>query len=289
MSNERRSLDMAVTSPAPHPEPRRRAWLARAYALAALLASLAGPAAADMVVIASTAPEILPGRIVQPGQPLRLPEGTQVTLLASTGATMIMVPPGGAVSDIPSVQSDSDMLTVLAAVVAGSQGSARMGAARAIGDEICLPRPGGETAREIARLGLEGCDKAAAEQLAELRRRRVPPSLYLTSERGRAATVRAGEPLRLEVTVSVEAHVACWSKGPDGRAEPLAIEQAGPAARLPSSRPFALALRPGAAGRTLVACAATDGLPTPSLSLAAVQARSAKVLATDQITVQATP
>ncbi|HMR31405.1 MAG TPA: hypothetical protein PKA09_10635 [Geminicoccus sp.] len=288
MTQERRALDMASTSPASAPERRRRAPPARAYALAAMLASLAGPAAADMVVIASTASEILPGRIVQPGQPLLLPEGTQVTLLASTGATMIMVPPGGAVSDIPSVKGDGEVLTVLAAVVAGGQGSTRLGAARAIGDEICAARTAADPVQEIARLGLEGCDAAAAQQLDELRRRRVPASIYLTSERGRAAAVRAGQPLGLEVTVSLPAHVTCWHKAPDGTVSPLAI--AGESKQpLPSSRPFAVSLTAGQAGRNLVACAATDRPPTGTLTLAAVQTPGPEVLATDQITVQVSP
>lgn len=293
MTHERRSLDMAVTSPTPDPErgpipqvPRRRARLAGAYALAGLLASLAGPAAADMVVIASTAPEILPGRIVQPGQPLRLPEGTQVTLLASTGATMIMVPPGGAVSDIPSVQGDGEMLTVLAAVVAGGEGSTRLGAARAIGDDICTARPGAEPAHEIARLGMEGCDKAAAELLDDLRRRRVPASLYLASQRGRTATTRVGQPLRLEVTASVDAHVTCWSKTPDGAVQALPLAGSNP---LSSSTASALAFTPDRPGRSLVACAATDDRPADPLTLASAQARGRDVLATDQIAVEVQP
>lgn len=288
MTHQRRSLDMASTSPASAPE-RRRAPPVRAYALAAMLASLAGPAAADMVVIASTAPEILPGRIVQPGQPLRLPEGTQVTLLASTGATMIMVPPGGAISDIPSVKGDGEMLTVLAAVVAGGQGSTRLGAARAISDEVCTPRAGADVVQEIARLGVEGCDAAAAGQLDELRRRRVPASLYLTSERGRSAAAHAGQPLALEVTVSLPAHVTCWRKGPDGTVAPLAIEGAPPKQPLPSSRPFAVSLTADQAGRNLVACAATDSPPSGPLALAATQARGPEIQAADQITVQVSP
>ncbi len=289
MTQERRALDMVSTSPASIRERLRRAPQVRAYALAAMLASLAGPAAADMVVISSTAPDILPGRIVQPGQPLQLPEGTQVTLLASTGATMIMVPPGGAVSDIPSVKGDGEVLTVLAAVVAGGQGSTRLGAARAIGDEICAPRPGADPVQEIARLGLEGCDAAAAGQLDELRRRRVPASLYLTSERGRAAAIRAGQPLALEVTMSVPAHVTCWRKGPDGTVAALAIEGAPSQGPLPGNRPFAVSATADKAGRNLVACAATDTAAPGALTLAAAQAHGPEILAADQITVQVSP
>jgi hypothetical protein len=289
---------MDVTSPA-RLEPRPPAWTARAYALAALLASLAAfpaPAEADMVVIASTAPEVLLGRIVQPGQPLRLPEGSQVTLLASTGATMIMVPPGGTVSDIPSVKGDSEVLTTLAAIVAGGEGSARLGAARALSDTVCTPRPEVDTVREIARLGLEGCAKAAGDLLDDLRRRRVPASLYLTSERGRQATAKPGEALRLEVSTSLAAFVACWHQQSDGSVLPLAVEGAAAGRPLPSSRPHSLRLTVEGEGRTLVACTAAtraiDGAVAGDVTLADLQARaggSDGFLAADQIAVQISP
>jgi hypothetical protein len=239
---------------------------------------------------------VILGRIVQPGQPLRLPDGSQVTLLASTGATMIMVPPGGTVSDIPSVQGDNDVLTVLAAVVAGGEGSTRLGAARAIGDAACAPRPEDDPVQEIARLGLEGCPKAASELLEELRRRRVPASLHLTSERGRKSTAKPGEALRLEVTTSLAAFVTCWRQQPDGSVLPLAVEGATAGRPLPSSQPHALRLVVADAGRQLVSCIASDNaiddaVPTGAI-LADLQARAGRgagFLAADQMTVQISP
>jgi len=288
MNNERRSLDMPAKSPAPRAQPRRLA-----YAAAILLASLAAPVEADMVVIASTAPDVAPGRIVQPGQPLRVPEGAQVTLLASTGATMIMVPPGGTVSDIPSVQGDGQVLSALAAVVAGGTGSTRMGAARAVSDAVCVPRPEADMVQEIARLGIEGCDASAQAVLNELRQRRVPASLHLTSESGRKAVARAGQPLRLEVTTSIEAYVACWRRTPDGNVAEVPIE-AAPGKPLPSSEPYALRLSLDQPGRTLVACAAgrQDSDVDAAVALANLQARPERgdgFLAVDQISVQIQP
>lgn len=289
MTNERRSLDMPAKSPAPRAQPRRSA-----YAAALLLASLALPARADMVVIASTAPDVAPGRIVQPGQPLRVPEGAQVTLLASTGATMIMVPPGGTVSDIPSVQGDGQVLTALAAVVAGGSGSTRMGAARAVGDAVCVPRPEADMVQEIARLGVEGCTASANAVLDELRQRRVPASLHLTSATGRKATGKAGQPLRLEVTTSIPAHVACWRQTPDGSVAEVPVE-AAPGKPLSSSRPYALRLALEQTGRTLVACAASSrqgASMDAAIALANLQARIGRddgLLAVDQISVQIQP
>ncbi len=66
----------------------------RAFVIAAFLALAALPAeAANLVVVASTAPGLAPGQIIHSDDPLEVPNGARVTLVSETGKTLIVPGP----------------------------------------------------------------------------------------------------------------------------------------------------------------------------------------------------
>src|SRR3712207_1794426 len=89
----------------PHAAPRGR-FMSRSprsllFAASAMLATLAlvggSACAAEMVVIAPTAPTVAAGEVVREGTLLDLPPGAVVTLLAADGRSVTLEGPGGVV------------------------------------------------------------------------------------------------------------------------------------------------------------------------------------------------
>ena len=83
------------------------AFMALFMALAALPAG-----AANLVVVASTAPGLAPGQIVHSGDPLEVPNGARVTLISETGNTVTVPGPHSGPAEIAAGPGGSDGLLV---------------------------------------------------------------------------------------------------------------------------------------------------------------------------------
>ena len=99
----------------------RAYWLVVGVALAAM----ALPAsAADLVVVASSAPDLAPGTVVKSEAVLKVPAGASVTLISGTGKTVTLKgphsgPPGGAAAAMPASFRSSTSRTTASSTSTG--------------------------------------------------------------------------------------------------------------------------------------------------------------------------
>lgn len=93
------------------------------------LASLAF--AAEMVVIESTAPELAPGQTIDGAEPLKIPAGAMVVLIAEDGQHVRLKGPYSGVPDARSTSGGSSLLGSLSRLLTGpSKGSASLAVMR---------------------------------------------------------------------------------------------------------------------------------------------------------------
>lgn len=220
-----------------------RSILPRASALLAAFAALplgAAVARAEAVVIATTAPGVAVGGIVADDSPLTVPAGAEVTLLGADGVARTVKGPGRLAAAAPAGGADPGVLDTLSSLVAEPREVERFGAVRG-----GCPRPAGNPARAIADLAENGCAEAALARLEELRREAVPPALSLTSAGG-DRPYRLGEPIRLRLQASFDAHLYCYHYAADGTATQIFPFEPSKGTALRANRPLDL---PNAATR----------------------------------------
>ncbi len=105
-----------------------------AFVIAAFMALAALPAgAANMVVVASTAPGFAPGQIVHSDDPLEVPNGARVTLVSETGRTVTLTGPHSGPAETGAGPGGGDGLLVsLSGLLSGpSRETASLGTMRA--------------------------------------------------------------------------------------------------------------------------------------------------------------
>lgn len=105
-----------------------------AFVIAAFMAVAALPAgAANLVVVASSAPGLAPGQIVHSGDPLEVPNGARVTLISETGNTVTLTGPHSGPAEIAAGPGGNDGLLVsLSGLLSGpNRETASLGTMRA--------------------------------------------------------------------------------------------------------------------------------------------------------------
>jgi hypothetical protein len=122
---------------------------------------------------------------------------------------------------------------------------------------------GGGDSAAIAEGVLLGCHEQYEAALRRAARGVVPPELWLTTDRGRAASFRQGETVGLTAIAGTEGWLACVVRRADGTTH--AVFPGGQPARIPASVPVALpgprggeALRATAAGSERARCWLAD-------------------------------
>ncbi len=123
----------------------RLRWMAGA--VAALMITI-GSARAEMVVIASTAPEIDTGLIVVAGDRLTVPDGAMVTLVDRTGRSVTINGPFSDVADAPAEVGGNDVMVAVASLISAQDEYEEFGATRGvrIGDAGAAGRSSGAAA-----------------------------------------------------------------------------------------------------------------------------------------------
>ncbi len=117
----------------------------------------------------------------------------------------------------------------------------------------------------IAEGVLLGCHEQYEAALRRLARSALRPELWLTTERGRAPTYRAGERMALTAVASAEGWLYCVAQRADGTAVPAFPAGAADSARIPAAVPTTvpgprrgLALQAGPPGLERVRCWLAD-------------------------------
>lgn len=245
----------------PRPFPAAAAVLAT---VAFALTGAAGIARADMVVIATTAPTVAPGRVVAGGERLDLPPGAAVTLLAADGRSVTLTGPGGVVptDDAPpsSAAGGGGLLNALAALLGGGDASEGTAIAAVRNVQGC-PTAGRSEVERIAELARRGCVDEARAQLSALVARTAPAGLYLTTDPDGASTYRIGDRLGLRLQTNFDAYVYCYYGQADGRVIPIFPDGEAGGGRVAGNRAYRLPdeLRiTHPSGTETVTCFATD-------------------------------
>ena len=208
-----------------------RSLLLAASAMLATLALAAGGSAAhaaEMVVIATTAPTVAAGEVVHGGTPLDLPPGAVVTLLGADGRSVTVTGPGGVVpgdGGLPQSASAGSVLDALGALVgagARTEGTA-IAAVRAVTDchAVAAAAAGQSDLERIAGLVRQGCTEQARAELAALSASTVPPSLYLGTLPDGVTVFRIGDRFDLQLQTNFNAHVYCYYHQADGSVVPI--------------------------------------------------------------------
>lgn len=233
----------------------------------------AGTAAADAVVMASTASDYGIGRVVADGEAVILPEGAGIHLLEASGRVVSLTGPFEGPLD--AAPRDRAPAAAAALWTGGSFSQTDLGAARSLappdtvrdvltagprrpGRHCILDPDGGKEAPEVSAggrapggveirriavppddaaalaigLAREGCSAQLAPLLARLRDAVVPIELALASDRGAYPTYRRGEPVRLTLRTSRDAHLHCRIRDGRGTTVPIFPSRASGGSRL---------------------------------------------------------
>ncbi|MCB2054349.1 MAG: DUF4384 domain-containing protein [Geminicoccaceae bacterium] len=199
-----------------------------------LLVSAATAARADMVVIATTAPEVTLGERVPDGTRLEVPDGAQVTLISADGSTLTVEAPGGVVGGASSSGGQRSIIDALQRVIQQEENVGGVGATRSASPAACAG------VDDVLTLLKKGCEREAAARLKELAGT-LSPSLYLGAQRpGSRPAFRLGEPIDITVQTNFDAYVYCFHEGSDGSTTRL-VPLAGTAPRMEANKPAKLA------------------------------------------------
>ena len=150
------------------------------------LAVAAGPARAEAVVVAATAPGFTAGQQLG-DEPISVPDGASLVFLLKTGQIVTVRGPYEGPPPAPSGETGSRFERI---VRLGGTDQSQIGGTRS------LP-----TIADLAR--------------------DLPRDLYLATDRGRYPVYRPGEPIRLVLQTSRDAYTYCWLKDGRGRVVPL--------------------------------------------------------------------
>ena len=220
-------------------------------------------AQAEMVVIATTAPTIQVGTILNYGSELALPPGSAVTLLAADGTSRTVDAPGGVLT-AQAQQSDnsSRVIEALSGLVVQKENGSRLGAIRSVDSADCPASASGEA---LATLTEAGCFQAATEALGQITDA-LEPSLYVGTARNGEQNYKFGEEITLEVQSNFEAYVYCFHEGSDGLTtrilpltdRPTPFVSANRPARMPGDLGTAQIAAGTPAGLDKIQCYATD-------------------------------
>ncbi|MGF1476802.1 MAG: DUF4384 domain-containing protein [Geminicoccaceae bacterium] len=173
------------------------------------LAASTGAAEADMVVLDSTAPAILPGTIVVAEQELELPESAVITLMATDGSTTVLRAPGGTVPSVANDLPNHGLLSQLSTFVSAN-GETRIGAVRTVGCETNgSSAPGSRVTELISR----GCYARANDLLDQIRAEAVVPSLFVGADK---TVFQVGEEVEMTLMVNFDAFLYCALERADG-------------------------------------------------------------------------
>lgn len=94
-------------------------WLLAIFAL-----GLAGAVnAAELVVIASSEPTLEVGAVIDGSRPLKIPAGARVTLISSTGRTVVLEGPYDGMPDPTRAPADGDLVESLSRLITQESGS----------------------------------------------------------------------------------------------------------------------------------------------------------------------
>lgn len=165
---------------------RAHTRLAGVLALALGLLATAASAWAEAVVVAATAPGFRAGQQLG-SAPISVPDGASLVFLLKTGQVVTVKGPY----------------------------------------EGPLPAPSGDSASRLDRLArLGGTDQSeiggtrSLPTVADVARE-LPLDLYLATDRGRYPVYRPGEPVRLVLQTSRDAHTYCWLRDTRRRVVPI--------------------------------------------------------------------
>lgn len=218
-------------------------------------------AEADMVVIATTAPNIDLSMVVEPGAKLDLPEGAQVTLLSIDGSMQTIVGPGGmaGVDAAAGEEGDGRMVDALSQIVRQTRNNHGLGAIRGDGGRC-------DGIHDLAQLLDLGCRRDAAIRIGELAEQ-VPPALFIgTQKPGSEPVFTLGETIDITLQSNFDGYVYCFHEGSDGTTTRL-VPLSGAAPMLRSGNAADLAGELGGYGPLVasepvgvdrLACFATD-------------------------------
>jgi hypothetical protein len=142
--------------------------------------------------------------------------------------------------------------------------------------------PNGPNASAWIARGLAlGCRDQFDEELKRFSRSVVGPEVWITTDRGRRPTYRAGEPIALTVMANMDGYLYCVATGDDGSARPIFPAGAFNGAQLRASMPLAIPGRRQPIGLTAtrvigqVRCWLADRDISPELPHALLGASSA--------------
>lgn len=188
-------------------------------AAAAVLLIGGAAAAGEMVVIATTAPGIEEGRVVQTGERLALPPGATVTLLAADGETVTLQGEDAVVPASGGARPGSSLLDALRRLIGGDDGLI-IGGTRS-GSAACAVDDKLSAAERIGALVQQGCLDEARAALDALRRREVTPALWLSTDAGPQPTYRVGDMMTLLIQANFDASLYCYYGQSDGTLVPI--------------------------------------------------------------------
>jgi hypothetical protein len=157
------------------------------------------------------------------------------------------------------------------------------GAARAMVTFRALPSTAATGPARIASGLVLGCHDQFAEELRRFSRSVTGPEVWITTDRGRRPTYRAGEPIALTVMANRDGYLYCVAAGEDGSARPIFPAGAVDGAQMRGSVPLSIPGRRQPAGLTAAAaleqvrCWLADRDITPELPHALVGGASARL------------
>ena len=191
-----------------------------AATLAAVLLAVGSADAAEMVVLASTAPDLAPGTLIAEGERLELPDGATVTLMTESSRSLTLHGPYAGVPALgPERGDDPGMMAVLANLLNEEGGTAALGGIRALGeptraDGIDVTRSGTYcVAVAAARLWRPSAETAMSVRLTDL-----------ASATTAAVSWRAGESVRPWPSDLGITDLASFLALRDGAREPVTLE-----------------------------------------------------------------